>query len=125
MELFYKAVAGILKAAGQGYFPCLFHTLTGAYCPGCGGTRALAALLRGNILLSFLYHPLVPYLAAAVPFFLFYYLYCRKKKKTLSQRVWKNVLFFGLGLLAVNVLVKNYLLLAEEIDVLAMLDRMA
>lgn len=28
---------------------CLFHQLTGIKCPGCGGTRALQALLRGDI----------------------------------------------------------------------------
>ena len=43
--------------------PCLFRLLTGFYCPGCGGTRALWALLSGHPLLSFLYHPLVPYSA--------------------------------------------------------------
>ena len=25
-------------------FPCLFHLATGYYCPGCGGTRAIASL---------------------------------------------------------------------------------
>lgn len=29
--------------------PCGFHALTGLYCPGCGNTRALAALLHGDI----------------------------------------------------------------------------
>lgn len=24
-------------------YPCLFHTVTGYYCPGCGGTRAVCA----------------------------------------------------------------------------------
>jgi hypothetical protein len=30
------------------YPPCPFHTLLGILCPGCGGTRALAALLAGR-----------------------------------------------------------------------------
>lgn len=41
--------------------PCLFHTFTGLYCPGCGGTRAVLALLKGRLLQSFWYHPIVPY----------------------------------------------------------------
>ena len=30
------------------YPPCPFHALLGILCPGCGGTRALAALLAGH-----------------------------------------------------------------------------
>ena len=29
--------------------PCLLHELTGIYCPGCGDTRALSALIRGDL----------------------------------------------------------------------------
>lgn len=29
--------------------PCLFHKLTGLYCPGCGSTRAVHALLHGDV----------------------------------------------------------------------------
>lgn len=29
--------------------PCLFHEFTGLYCPGCGTTRGLHALLHGDI----------------------------------------------------------------------------
>ena len=28
---------------------CMFHQWTGLYCPGCGATRALAALLHGDV----------------------------------------------------------------------------
>lgn len=41
--------------------PCIFHLLTGYYCPGCGGTRAFRALLHGHILDSLCYHPVVLY----------------------------------------------------------------
>ena len=32
--------------------PCFFYEISGIYCPGCGGTRALYAMLHGNILAS-------------------------------------------------------------------------
>ena len=44
---------------GRFLMPCMFLKLTGLYCPGCGGTRAVAALLKGKWLLSFFYHPIV------------------------------------------------------------------
>ncbi|MCL1877577.1 MAG: DUF2752 domain-containing protein [Defluviitaleaceae bacterium] len=35
------------------------YYLTGIQCPACGGTRSAAALLRGDIVRSFLYNPIV------------------------------------------------------------------
>lgn len=31
------------------YPPCLFHRLTQLQCPGCGATRAVALLLKGDV----------------------------------------------------------------------------
>lgn len=31
------------------YPPCVFHSLTGLQCPGCGTTRALYHLLHGDV----------------------------------------------------------------------------
>lgn len=49
-----------------GGFPCLFHLITGFYCPGCGGTRAIRMLIHGKVMASFCYHPFVPYAAFAL-----------------------------------------------------------
>ncbi len=38
-------------------FPCAFLNLFGLYCPGCGGTRALGALLEFNLVKAFLLYP--------------------------------------------------------------------
>ncbi len=31
-------------------YPCIFNKVTGYCCPGCGGTRSIRALLKGDIL---------------------------------------------------------------------------
>ena len=51
------AVIGLLLVAdpyaADSLLPgCLFHALTGLYCPGCGTTRALHALLHGEPMLA-------------------------------------------------------------------------
>ena len=40
------ATAGALMLAS---WRCPIHAVTGWYCPGCGGTRAVGALLRGDV----------------------------------------------------------------------------
>lgn len=39
--------------------PCFYHLTTGLYCPGCGCTRAVIALIHGDILLSLRENPLI------------------------------------------------------------------
>ena len=43
------AVVFFFNPSTHGFYPvCLFHALTGWNCPGCGGTRAVYALLHGD-----------------------------------------------------------------------------
>lgn len=50
--------------------PCVFRSLLGLYCPGCGGTRAVLELLEGHILWSLWYHPIVVYTAGLYGWYL-------------------------------------------------------
>lgn len=50
--------------------PCWFHLITGYYCPGCGGTRALRALFHGHFLQAVWFHPFVPYTAVVYLYFM-------------------------------------------------------
>jgi hypothetical protein len=47
--------------------PCLFHELTGLYCPGCGSTRAFLHLVHGQPIAALQSNPL---LGVAVPLLL-------------------------------------------------------
>jgi len=45
------AILFFFDPAKHGFYPiCLFHSLTGWYCPGCGATRAAYQLLHGHLL---------------------------------------------------------------------------
>jgi hypothetical protein len=45
------AVLFLFDPAKHGFYPiCLFHSLTGLNCPGCGATRAAYQLLHGHLL---------------------------------------------------------------------------
>lgn len=77
---------------------CFILKNYGFYCPGCGGTRAVKALLHGNILESLRYHPIVVYVVALV---IAYTLFRRKPKVVhayiafimiLVQFAYKNLL---------------------------------
>ncbi|MGN0372670.1 MAG: DUF2752 domain-containing protein [Enterocloster sp.] len=115
MQTLLKIVE-IMKRQG---FPCLFQLFTGLYCPGCGGTRALRALLHGKLILSFQYHPLVLYgllavLAEGAGWLI--------SKLTGNPRWYPGheveVICVGAGIVLVNWLYKNYMLVARGIDLL-------
>ena len=49
--------------------PCPFHALTGLSCPGCGLSRMLLSLVRGDPVSAFGYNP---FLFITAPFLLVY-----------------------------------------------------
>ncbi len=108
----------MMQMVRQG-FPCLFHRLTGFYCPGCGGTRAVRYLLRGEIVKSIQYHPLVMYMALV-----FVWEVCglvlakglKCPKLHLNKYNW--YVFGGILVILVNWIFKNYMLVARGIDLL-------
>ena len=59
----------VFEPGRSGFFPpCIFRSLTGFTCPGCGTTRALHEITHGHIFSAFMLNPL---LVLALPF-LFY-----------------------------------------------------
>jgi hypothetical protein len=51
---------------GQAFYPrCMLYAATGLQCPGCGGLRAIHALLNGHPLAAWRLNPLVFFVAPA------------------------------------------------------------
>ena len=117
-----------LLEAGQAAegLPCLFRIFTGLYCPGCGGTRAVKALLSGQILKSLYFHPFVLYMTAALclesciwiyrqfrP-----YSYGKVSRKEAFLRRYRWWAIGGLAVVLINWIVKNGILLIWEIELM-------
>ncbi|HEV8237897.1 MAG TPA: DUF2752 domain-containing protein [Thermoanaerobaculia bacterium] len=60
----FFAAGWIGLPSGPVYTVCAFRRLTGIPCPGCGLTRAMAALARGELLLALHFHPFAPLVLA-------------------------------------------------------------
>lgn len=103
--------------------PCLFHRMTGFYCPGCGGTRSFFALCRGELLTSFRLYPLVPCTAVLGGWFLL----SQTVEKISGKRIRIGMHFRGiylwlaLAVVVLNCVLKNFVLAVWHIDLLEIL----
>ncbi len=105
---------------------CVFRRATGLYCPGCGGTRAVEALMGLRLIKSFAYHPAVPY------FFLLYVIFMTRmflsihsdnplleklgaKKIRVSEKRIETAVLIGGGIILAQWFLKNTLLLVFHI----------
>ena len=88
--------------------PCLLHSLTGWYCPGCGGTRAVLAFFRGEFLRSFCYYPMVPYVLCLFGVFMLSHTLRRLTRGRIAGLRWRNGYLYGmLGLFFLGWIGKN------------------
>jgi hypothetical protein len=74
------------NAAGSLLPPCPLHALTGLYCPGCGSTRALHALLHGDLAGAWAMNPL---LVVALPLLAAMALNAAGWQPAGMQRLWR------------------------------------
>ncbi len=106
------------------FIPCIFYAVTGLYCPGCGGTRAAAALGKGHILLSFFYHPIVVYGAIIYLWFMISHTieYLTGRRIKIGMKYRNGYLYLALVIVIINIAVKDIALTAFHIDILKLLD---
>lgn len=104
--------------------PCLFYCATGIYCPGCGGSRAIKYLVKGEILKSLWYHPLVGYLAIVIGIEIGRTILGHSKMKRISRNCQKTPqnyhmeVYVGIAIILINWTVKNWALLAWGVNLI-------
>lgn len=53
-------------AKGSRFLPCVFHATTGLWCPGCGITRGVHQLLRGDLAAALGHNLFTPLVVVAI-----------------------------------------------------------
>ena len=89
-------------------FACPVYSLTGFFCPGCGGTRAFRLLFQGKLWQSVVCHPLVLYGLALFSLFMASHtlkIFTHGKIKGFAYR--HIYIKIAVMLLILNVFVKN------------------
>ncbi len=98
---------------------CIFQRALHVYCPGCGGTRAVRALLSGSLIKAFCYHP------GAVAGAILYLVFFLSQTLTRVSRGHVKAIRFRVGylygviiLIIGNFIIRNILLLSFGIETL-------
>ena len=90
------------------YVPCIFHLVTGLWCPGCGITRMLFSIITGDFKEAFYYNQL---LFISSPIFLFFFIeniYAKlKNKKPMYLKVPNIVYYLYIVLLVLFMILRN------------------
>ena len=90
---------------------CTVLAHTGWYCPGCGGTRAVIALLHGHPLASLYYHPIVLYAGAVFTVFMVSQTLQRLTGGRVRGMRYRDIyLYIGIAVILINWIVKNVFL---------------
>lgn len=97
---------------------CIMHNYLYLYCPGCGGTRALDAFLRGEIWLSLLYNPFLMVLVglASYYFVMAFYSFVVKKDGKIYYNVPVELMMALAVLLVIYTAGRNIVMIVWEID---------
>ena len=90
---------------------CFFYSNYHIYCPGCGGTRAVQYLLKGEILKSLQAHPIVLYSLIIYLYYMIAYTIKLALKKIHFIKVEFHIgyLYGAFMIIIVNCIIKNFL----------------
>ena len=90
------------------YIPCVFHELTGLYCPGCGTTRMINSLIRLDFYQAFRYNQMVFILIPIFTLYLIDFIYKSiKNKKPLLYKTPNYIWYIIVVLLVIFGIIRN------------------
>lgn len=99
------------------FSPCVVYHTTGLFCPGCGGTRSVIALLTGHPIKSLLFHPFVIYFTICFLLFFSTQSLSRLTGGRVSGINYRNIyVFIGIGIIMIQWIVKNIILLVTGVN---------
>lgn len=98
--------------------PCYLYEHYGLYCMGCGGTRAVGALLHGKILTSVRYHPFVGYLVLLYVLSMVRYILNRLTNNKISLLKIKPIYgYVAIIIIILQCVIKNILLICFGVTI--------
>lgn len=106
--VFYQPLLVVEKFVADRILFCPLYEVTGLYCPGCGGTRSLTALLHGDLLIAIHENPSTPVLLLVIVLF-----YIEQTAKLFGKKLRlfpRNTVFWGVcfGMLVVWDIFRNF-----------------
>lgn len=118
LAFLYNNYIGKIQSANPFLFhDCTFKNMLHLYCPGCGGTRAVDAILHLRILSSLFYHPLVIYVVICCCFFYIKIGIQLKKQNGDAEILINTACIWGALILALTFfVVRNLLLVYGGVD---------
>ncbi len=119
VSVLYAALTNSAVSKGEELFSCHFKETFNLYCPGCGGSRSLVALLKLDLIGSFVLFPALP-----VTVIILFCLYVRvfisliKNDEGCLKAFKLNSLILIPVIIIINFLVRNILLIFFGIDII-------
>lgn len=103
--VFRDWVMGLSRFMGE----CVFHRFTGLWCPGCGNTRSVNAMLHGHFLLAVRNNISLPFIAVVLTCFYIELVFSifGKNIRILTRKAW--VWWTVLALFGVYFIVRNFI----------------
>lgn len=98
--MLFSSQIGQVAHNPRSVFACRLYSVTGILCPGCGGTRSMLALLRGDLITALHDNPASPVIMLVAILYYFENLLevFGKNVKLFPRNVWFWMILLGLHL---------------------------